>query len=494
MKILKITALLVCFAIIFVFLGCSGKTEDGDNDSGPTEKTKEAPDENADPCNTDYLPEYNLGGKDFNIIAYGTTDGIGLSYYWAESEIGESLNDSMYKRNIAVEERFSLKLNFTILKDGDLSGRITSSILSDDRQYDLFAIHPAQYAQTMLLNDYTVNWNNVASIDLEKPWWNQNIKKLLDINGYLPFMVSDFVFPSIIHTFMMVYNKNLQQSLGIESIYDLVDSGNWTFDKFCEIIRSVTLDLSGDGKMGVDDRYGYAASDVWHSTALAYGIGIQAIEQNENGYPEITLDKDGKPAKYLETMRELFNSKTIYKKDSAEIDLGIHNPISWDSDRIFIEATWLMKMPEMRNSESDYGIIPFPKWDANQKQYHTFTDGRGSALALPMYSEDLEMAGSVAEALSAESRRTVLPAYFDSTLNTKFARDEESIRMIQIILDGRVFDFGYMYRNPGEAITGCFQTLMGNSKSFAAHYESNYDMWRAHFDGIYGKYEELSQK
>jgi len=293
---------------------------------------------------------------------------------------------------------------------------------------------------------------------------------------------------------MMVYNKNLQRDLGIENIYELVDAGKWTFDKFCEIIKSVTLDLNGDGRLGVEDRYGYAASDVWHSTALAYGIGIQAIELDSDDYPEIILNKDGKPTQYLETMRELFNSKVIYKKDQNEIDLGKYNPISWDSDQILFEATWLMKMPELRNSESDYGIIPFPKWDEKQKEYRTFTDGRGSALVLPIYSDDFELVGTVVEALSAESRRTVLPAYFDSTLNTKFARDEESIRMIQIILDGRVFDFGYMYRNPSEAITGCFQTLMSNSKSFMAYYESNYDMWRTHFDNIYDKYRELSPK
>ena len=490
-KITRIAAPLICFAMIFALFSCSAKTGEADEGESSADGAAKIPGEAEDPFNTGYLPGYDLGGRDFAIAAYGVTDGTGLSYYWAESEIGESLNDSMYRRNIAIEDRFGLKLNFSMYTDYNF---INNSILADDRAFDLFIIHPAQYAQTMLLNDCTINWNTIGSIDLDKPWWNQNIRQLLEINGYLPFMVSDFVFPSIIHSFMMVYNKNLQQNLGIENIYELVDAGKWTFDKFCEIIKQVTLDISGDGRMGVEDRYGYAASDVWHSTALAYGVGIQAIELDDRDYPEITLNKDGKPAIYLEKMRELFNSKTIFKKDASEIDLGVHSPISWDSDQIFIEATWLMKMPEMRNSESDYGIIPYPKWDENQKQHHTFTDGRGSALALPIYADDFEMVGAVVEALSAESRRAVLPAYFDNTLNAKFARDEDSIRMIQIILDGRVFDFGYMYRNPGEAITGCFQTLMGNSKSFIAHYESNYDMWRAHFDSIYGKYEELSGK
>ena len=499
-KCFRITSLLICFAMIFALFGCSDKTDDAKNapekdDADGITGEKGIDNEGADPFDTGYLPEYDLKGRDFKIIAYGQENGTGLSYYWSEAEIGENVNDSMYRRNVKVEERFDLRLNFTILADNNLSNRITNSINAGDNEYDLFIIHPAQYAQSLLFNGWTRNWNDVNAINLDKPWWHQNIRELLEINGYLPFVVSDFVFPSIIHTFMMVYNKQLQADLGVEKIYNLVDAGKWTWDKFNEIIKPVTIDLDGDGKMGTGDRYGFAANSMFHVTAMAYGAGIKSIELDKNDYPEIVLYKNENSIKFLDMMRELFDSKIIYEKDVSEINAGTYSPISWDSNQILFETTWLMKMPEMRNDNSDYGIIPFPKWDESQAQYHTFTDGRGSVLALPIYHEDIEMVGAVVEALSAESKRMVLPAYFENTLNAKFARDEDSIRMLQIILDGRVYDFGYMYRNSGEAITGIFQTLMTTrSKGFASYYESQYDNWKAHFDGIYEKYQELSDQ
>ncbi|MBQ3862020.1 MAG: hypothetical protein II779_15960, partial [Clostridia bacterium] len=46
------------------------------------------------------------------------------------------------------------------------------------------------------------------------------------------------------------------------------------------------------------------------------------------------------------------------------------------------------------------------------------------------------------EAMSAYSTNTVVPAYVDVSLQTKVARDEESGEMMQIVMDGRVMDFG----------------------------------------------------
>ena len=38
-----------------------------------------------------------------------------------------------------------------------------------------------------------------------------------------------------------------------------------------------------------------------------------------------------------------------------------------------------------------------------------------------------------------------VPAYYDVALTGKHIRDEDSAEMLDIILDGRVFDLGYIY-------------------------------------------------
>jgi hypothetical protein len=60
-------------------------------------------------------------------------------------------------------------------------------------------------------------------------------------------------------TVAMLFNKQLVQDLGIESLFNVVREGRWTFDKFAEVGRLARADLDGDGVMGVDDRHGYLA-------------------------------------------------------------------------------------------------------------------------------------------------------------------------------------------------------------------------------------------
>ena len=48
----------------------------------------------------------------------------------------------------------------------------------------------------------------------------------------------------------------------------------------------------------------------------------------------------------------------------------------------------------------------------------------------------------ILEALACESYKSVVPAYYEIALKTKYTRDEDSARMLDIIFENRVFDLG----------------------------------------------------
>ena len=66
-------------------------------------------------------------------------------------------------------------------------------------------------------------------------------------------------------------------------------------------------------------------------------------------------------------------------------------------------------------------------------------------LCVPMTTSDPERTGIVLEAMAAESMYTVTPAYYDVALKGKYARDEESLDMLDIILESRCYDLGWFY-------------------------------------------------
>ena len=94
-------------------------------------------------------------------------------------------------------------------------------------------------------------------------------------------------------------------------------------------------------------------------------------------------------------------------------------------------------------------------------------------MAIPVYNNNLEMTGKIIEGLAAESYKQLVPAYYEVALKTKYSRDEESVRMLDLIYEGVVYDFGLLYAIPTFEI---YQTLLVDAKdagTFASTIEKN---------------------
>ncbi|MFA6948426.1 MAG: hypothetical protein WCQ72_05550, partial [Eubacteriales bacterium] len=115
-----------------------------------------------------------------------------------------------------------------------------------------------------------------------------------------------------------------------------------------------------------------------------------------------------------------------------------------------------------------------------------------SALAIPQTAlNNLDFVGAVVEALSSESWKSVIPTYYSIVLKDKQLRDEDSIRMLDYILDGRNIDFGYMYDGwKGYA----YKTieLVQNKKNMASFFASSEGSMKKYYESvlkIYQNYE-----
>ena len=90
-------------------------------------------------------------------------------------------------------------------------------------------------------------------------------------------------------TMVTFINENIMTDLGLENPYELVRSGKWTFDKFCEFMHA-GASLGGDEsftlKQDGNARYG-AASYERGSAALISGAGIDSAYIDDSGRPQI---------------------------------------------------------------------------------------------------------------------------------------------------------------------------------------------------------------
>ena len=134
----------------------------------------------------------------------------------------------------------------------------------------------------------------------------------------------------------------------------------------------------------------------------------------------------------------------------------------------------LMNADYLRDMKDPYGIVPMPKLDEAQKDYIGLVHDATPLYGIPVTKTDIEMPCAVLEAMAAQNYRTVTPVYYEVALKVKYAHDEESGQVIDIIHAGMMTDF--VYANNG-SMGGTNLGTIGRSilSSSGGSYMSTYD-------------------
>jgi hypothetical protein len=111
-------------------------------------------------------------------------------------------------------------------------------------------------------------------------------------------------------------------------------------------------------------------------------------------------------------------------------------------------------------------------------------------MLVPITVKDVENVSIILEALNAETWKQVVPAYYETSLKVKFSRDTESAEMLDLLMDSRVFDFGYMCGDWGMAFV--IQDLVSaNSNNSESAYKAKDKVAQKTFSKIIDAYLAL---
>ena len=444
--------LLVILAILVGVLAACGNNA-GDAKTTEEKKADDAG-QNQDGADENKAPEYSLdlpeglnyGGYEFKVL----TRGDEMHLYplhsrdiIAEEETGDPINDAVYKRNTIVEDLLNIKVKMIALDEGDETRpnqAVKKAVAAGDDIYDLLMTHEIYSAPTAQ-SGHCLNMANVPYIDFEKPWWCRSATDDLSFGNKIFLALSDFSISSNDHAYIVLFNKNLHQEYALENLYDLVKGNKWTFDKMYSLIKGVNKDLDGDGKMTEADLYGLILGGGQLNFFYAGGNTVMKKDENNIPYYDILTERS------IATFDKAFD---ICNGDHA-FSFGNWNdvkvPPMFAGGHGLLMTTQIGIVPQLRDMDVDFGILPYPKLDENQERYLEYVDGHAQLMAIPITVQDTEKVGAIVEALSFYSYKYLVPAYYDINLKTKFSRDAESSEMLDIVMDGRVFDFGYVYDN-----------------------------------------------
>ncbi len=438
----RLISTLLLAAMLVSVAACGGAPADTDSSSGDTTPSADVTTDEYDARRAidDGLPKKDYGGYTFTIWSLSPDN------YYQEEETGDIVDDAIFARQLAVGERFNVEFRVND-KPADYSTvhtMVQESVLAQDNAFDIAMPHQIGGGPTLILQGLVMDWNDVPYINLDQPWWNQRINETIEIMDHQFYIAGQISLPS---PFCMYYNKQYVEDYPeIEDMYTLVNEGRWTIDKLLEYTKLVSKDLNGDSEWKPeDDQFGLTMNYDNTTLNFMYASNHMSVLVNEDGEPEPNIVND-KMLNLLEKMNKLVweDNRTIFCTYENQFTLG---QSAFKDGRAFIFCGEVAWAAQMRDFEIDFGVLPYPKYEEEQEGYYTHVDAWNGMLCLPVGAPDVERTGIITEAFAAETYKEVMPIYYDKALGTKYMRDEESIGMLDIVYNGIVYDFGYIFDN-----------------------------------------------
>ncbi len=466
----RILALILALGML---ASCSSSAPE-QNDAADTGTITTAADAAAATEETRILPNLPVGitfnGEDFRflhweVVAWGVNNSKDLV---AESENGDLINDAVYRRNTKIEDTYDVKLVVQYMGHDQLIANYTKLVTSSDVAYEVIYPHIAT-SGSLVSNGSYYDLTKLPHVDFTQPWWDQASVEDLSIDNRLFFVASDINTMDDDATACMVFNKKLADDYNLPDLYELVKSEKWTFDAMLDTTKDVAGDLNGDSVMDGSDRYGIV-SQMDFAQAFYLGAASSFAEKDADDLPYDSFFNERNIAvceKILDIMYDRNNFLNTHV--AAKNGMSFGNPFV--ESRTLYNFSFLGGINSLRQFEVDFGILPVPKYDEAQESYLSSISSHNTAfITVPVIHDNPEKVGYILEAMAAESKYTLIPAYYDLNLISKGLRDEQSEEMLDIIVNQRVFDLGDIFGFGGFAETWLYMTY-NDQRDIASLYE-----------------------
>lgn len=452
---LKLSALLLCFVLMFSSLlsACANSntlpSDESDSrdpsDSASAESERESESDRIFYKANVKIEDFN--GYEFRVLTWGTWNSQWqCKDIYSDGLSSDPISSAVFIRNKNIEERF----NITIVEDGSFQDPYSAaekSARSDMDEYAMFALMMRQVSD-LYTKGLVCDLKEFSDMELNQCWYDQNYNKDMSIAGHLYSTTGDLLTLDNDGTWAVLFNKVIAENEGLDDHYALVENKKWTFEYMYKASRQATHDLDGAGVMTPDDMWGMSG-EVGNTLYFVLASGVKTVEKDENDLPVVAFENE----KFYDVLNAAIrlNTDTNYVMLASEMTKYNSDGFSVIDDTFMggknlYTVAGLNRVTMYRGMEQDFGILPMPMYSEDQDGYYCPVSGtRFCTISIPITCTNTHRTGVLIEALSAESKTYLTPAYYDQTLKGKLSRDEESSRMLDLIFASRVFDLGAMY-------------------------------------------------
>jgi len=414
--------------------------------SGGADSAVETVDPNDRSQIKDSLPDdLDFGGRQFTVYCSSTARNEEF-YAGLGEETGEVVEDAVYARNRSVEERLNIVFQSDSYDFGwnEISGEVQKLVMAGDSTYDMFM--GAQAGMTQLITENVfINTYDLEHLDFSQPWWNNNFMNELSLGEeYRFFLSGDFFMDALHWTRAVFFNKKMYADYfdNADELYQEVIDGKWTIDRMAEIAKAVYIDVNNNGASDAEDQLGYGTYLTYSSTdPFIYGSDVVFTERDADGFVSLNMMSEDAITLAEKVVDFFYQAGSYFGFDGD----APKETVFIEGRMMFLGNSNLGAAKSLRDMKDDFGFLPYPKFDEEQTEYKNLIHDANLIGAISMASLNHDLIGACLEALSAETYRSVTPAWYETALKVKYSRDDLSSQMIDLIKESATTNFIYAY-------------------------------------------------
>ena len=416
----------------------------------------------------------DYSGRKYTILTLLNTSTLA-----GQPDDSQQISDVIAKRTIYIEETFGVEL---VLKEVDGSLDYTTleaSYLGGDRSYEIVTPHPTINISAFMMSGMLQDLNDSAAfdgkLDITKLWWNQSQAENYAIDDELYLGVCDLTLNKRGFSVIVLNKEKYDSVYQDENVFDVVFDGNWTLQRL--------VDIAMENYNENTDEYGFSMHSG-HVGSFFYSSGETLLTKDENDEWALIYDVDKNseiaekvfnlvigPHTFLDQWwNSTFPTCEAWKKFTAEKSLMIYMDIGAFGHMIAA-------------LEFQTAFLPLPKLNAQQDTYYT-TAGSGF-VGIPNDVNDLVFSAVILESFNWHSYHYFRPVYFDSYLSVMVSKNEEDYRVLEMLLNNSIYDFGTLLDTSGLA-TGMYKEVIVNGLSYdvASYIEQYQDFCNNIMQGV----------
>lgn len=452
----RILILLLTLAMcVGVLVGCSKEEENKKpNDIvGGTDEEFEVDD--------DEIGKYDFKGAEFNIFTRSET-----SYEHDGSYGTDMINQAIYDRNSAVEQRFNVLINIKSMAGDwyhqeDFITALRAESMAPTGAYDLVSTHSV-YLGWMGAEGMMYDLTKLPEIDPTKSYWNQNLYRELNVDGACYMMIGDIGHTLYEYITVMFVNTGVLEDRqlienDIQGLYELVDNGGWTWDVLYEMAKEV-----GDGV----ESYGLLMNThALRASLVGEDVHIFTRDSQTNRFYMTSAATEHTIAA-VEKLSKFFRQDNMYFTADGDWSCGEGelNPIFAAGGTLFYPQMLGQAMTIQESMGDNYSIVPLPKYDEFQSDYYTICRDTVTGVAVMNCAKDATMSGVITQALCYYASEYVTPEYYEKALKYRYNSDPKVVEILDMIRDSLTIEAVPTYFDTG-IDADMFRDIIKNGKT-----------------------------